>query len=491
MATWRITAPLALAALSACTSLPEDLGRSDVDALVAERGRPVEAGDAASLVASLTAEPLTAEAAVRVALLNNPQLQATYAELGFAAADMYEAGRIRNPVFSAAFLATDRSGERDQLTFGLVTTFTDLLTLRARKRLATAEFAAVKYVIGARVLEIVADTESAYYRFIGAKQVSALRARVARAGALSLALAERYHAAGNLTPRDLALEQAAASEAKLAALESDAEADGARTRLATILGLRAGDDWDTSAQLPAPLEEEDVLADLLVLAHKSRLDLAAAHARADIEADRLGVTNWTRWLGRLNVGAERERETGGGHLTGPTVDWEVPVFTQHRDALMRVDAGLEIAIAEVERLSLAVDNDVHLAYAVTENARARVTEYRDRLIPARVAAVQRAQEEENFMLIGIFELLAAKRREYEAYQGYLETVRDYWLARAALTRAVGNTLPGNADVGYQRIDIDALIQSRSHENHSSHDLEATTGPEREHGGRHDPNRGAR
>ena len=468
---WRRILFTVLLALNGCTTLPPDLGRSDVDALVSERGKPVDAGtsqDGTSLVESLTSQPLDAESAIRIALVNNPELKASYAKLEIAAADVYTAGRIRNPVFSASVLDSNQSGDRDQLTFGLVASFTDLLTLSARKRLAAAEFARIKQSIGAEVLRVAADAEAAYYRFVAAKQVAALRSQIARAGMLSAALAERYHAAGNLTPRELALERAAAAEAQLAALEADAETYTLRTELATVLGLSVAGTWDAPPQLPAPLDQEDALTSLLELAKQSRLDLAAAHAHADIVADRLGVTGWTRWLGELDVGVERERETDGTRLTGPVAAWEIPIFTQHRDELLRVDAELQMAIADVQRLSIAVENSVHLAYAATENAKMRVDEYRHHLIPARRAAVDRAQEEENFMLIGIFELLTTKQQEYDAYQGYFEAVRDYWLSRVDLALAVGNSLPSSANINNQLLDVDEYIRPKTAGKHAGH-----------------------
>ena len=44
------------------------------------------------------------------------------------------------------------------------------------------------------------------------------------------------------------------------------------------------------------------------------------------------------------------------------------------------------------------------------------------------------------MQIGIFQLLQAKREEIEAGREYVETLRDYWVARAELERVVGGTL---------------------------------------------------
>jgi len=45
------------------------------------------------------------------------------------------------------------------------------------------------------------------------------------------------------------------------------------------------------------------------------------------------------------------------------------------------------------------------------------------------------------MLVGAFELILAKQAEYDAYQEYVEAVRDYWVASAELERAVGG-FPG-------------------------------------------------
>ena len=48
------------------------------------------------------------------------------------------------------------------------------------------------------------------------------------------------------------------------------------------------------------------------------------------------------------------------------------------------------------------------------------------------------------MLVGVFELLQARRSQLDAYQSYVEAVRDYWLARTDLRRSVGGVLPGES-----------------------------------------------
>lgn len=471
--TYSITTVIVFVFLIGCTSVPKDLGRSDVDALIGKRGLPVDSetfkDNKDHFINSLIEKPLTAESAIRIALVNNPKLNTSYAELGISAADVYEAGRIRNPIFHFSTLDSNESGERNLTTFGLITSFTDLITLPSRKRFAEGEFSAMKQSVGAEVVNTAAEAEAAFYNFVGSKQVFRLRDQIAKAGELSLGLAKRYFDAGNLSRRELAIEYAAASESRLACLEAEAEAYEKRTELATVLGLSVADSWDSPAQLPVPLEQEDDINNLISLAKESRLDLAAALSRADLLANRLGVTNWTRWLGDLDVGIEHEKETDGAELTGPTIEWEIPIFSQNRDKKLRANVELQIAIAQAQDLNLDVENAVRLAHAATQNTKIRVKEYRDQLIPARIEAVERAQEEENYMLIGIFELIETKQAEYDAYQGYLEVVRDYWLARTELANAVGNTLPSSANVGKEHLDVEEYIAPKSSgADHSGH-----------------------
>jgi len=44
------------------------------------------------------------------------------------------------------------------------------------------------------------------------------------------------------------------------------------------------------------------------------------------------------------------------------------------------------------------------------------------------------------MLLGVFQLLQARREQIEVYRNYLDTVRDYWITRAELERATGGSL---------------------------------------------------
>ena len=47
------------------------------------------------------------------------------------------------------------------------------------------------------------------------------------------------------------------------------------------------------------------------------------------------------------------------------------------------------------------------------------------------------------MLTGAFDLIMAKQLEFEAYQKYIEAIRDYWIIRADMQRSLGGRLPSH------------------------------------------------
>jgi cobalt-zinc-cadmium efflux system outer membrane protein len=50
----------------------------------------------------------------------------------------------------------------------------------------------------------------------------------------------------------------------------------------------------------------------------------------------------------------------------------------------------------------------------------------------------------NSMLIGVYDVLLAKRMEIESEKAAIEAWRDAWVARFALEHAVGGRLPGGS-----------------------------------------------
>ena len=442
-----LRAPLAFAllALTACAAVPPDRGVADLQKLVAPRSGPslgATDSDTTALINTLLKAPLSIDDAVHVAWLNNPRVRREYARLGIAAAAVYDAGRLANPRVTVAGLLSNASGAANQVGFGVVQSFTDLLLLPARSRLATGEFERAKEQAGAVLLDLAADVDIAYGKLVGLQQRAALRQVAATTAHTAAELAQRYLEAGNLSALDLAKQRAAAASAQADSLQADSEVAVARSALNELLGLApTSADWRTVAELPAPVDDDADEASLLALAQTSRLDLAAQRREMALLTAALNTARHFRYVGTVELGVETERQSDRSRLTGPTLSLELPVFNQGAGKLTRAQAQLEEAQSVLAGLELSIANTVHLQAQRAAAARNRAAQLRSQLIPAREELLKRTQQEVNYMLEGPFHLLEVKQQTYAAYQAYIEVVRDYWLARAELGRAVGTRLP--------------------------------------------------
>ena len=439
------------ATLAGCATLDTSHDAASINTLLAAHGGPStgwdrNSKDDASAVSSWLAHPLTSDVAVRVAMLRSPRLQQLYGELGLAHADVLQAVQVANPRLGISSLAL-QNGPGSQLVLGLAAPLVDLIALPSRTRLARLEQDRSRLRIASAVLTVSLDVESAWYRSIGAEQVAGMRAAVADALQTSADLAQRFFDAGNITELQLNRELAAASLARIAASRALIDARLARLDLNTLMGLRGSEaGWTSSAVLPLPVEHEDDPIVLRQTASASSLDLLAARKEATIFASSARTTRALRLLGGTTIGYDREREVDGSVIKGPTLDLDLPIFNQGGARVARADAQLRIAKAKLALIELSADNAIDLAVERVRVLSDIVRIHREELVPQREIVALRSQDEENYALIGEFEVLMAKAQEYDAYQGFLEAVRDYWLARVDLTRLVGSRLPSDREV---------------------------------------------
>lgn len=155
-----------LAVLTGCAPLPTKPGFDGVQALVGAR-MPQEISWRQSeqerlahqaRVTDQLKSPLTLDAALRIALVNNPRLQASYEKLGMDYGELVQAGLPVNPVFSFSLASSSVGIGRE---FSVVQDFLSLLTLAPRKRLASALFEETKLSTAQQVLQLVTEVKKA------------------------------------------------------------------------------------------------------------------------------------------------------------------------------------------------------------------------------------------------------------------------------------------------------------------------------------------
>lgn len=448
--------------LLGCASVPQDRGWSRVGDLSAERGQvlPGHPGTGCdSGVDERLAVPLALPDAVAIALRCNPRIDASYARLGLASADVLKAGRLGNPLFSASYGFAGGAGAVDRFGFGVTADVIDLLQMPARTGLARAGLDRAQQETANEVLAVAAEVRRAWFVYVAARQSAQLQAAIAGAADASADYADSLFKAGNLSELELSLRQADAAASRLQDLHAQSQLALARQSLQRAMGLDGSRPWETPVTLPLPVNEEDAVDGLRALAETRRLDLAAATARVNAASDELALVRGSRWLDAGSVGASHERGTDGITSTGPELSLTLPLFNQGQGRVMEVQARLESAQADVNALRLDVALQIAHARSRLDAARSELTLLRTQLLPARARVTEQTRRQLNYMLAGSFELLLARQQQYEAFQRYDDALRDYWLARVALAEAVGTALPSDARIGTAEFSIDSLLKT--------------------------------
>jgi outer membrane protein, heavy metal efflux system len=317
----------------------------------------------------------------------------------------------------------------------------EIFLLPLRKRVAAAAFEAAKLRVTDAALGLEAATRTAFFRVQAAEQALASARTLADEAETGAALAGRQHQAGDITDLDLATEQALAGQGKLEVVQSEIELTAAREELNRDLGLpSAATEWQVTAPLPALPAADPPLAGLEAAAVARRQDLAALHRDAEAAERALPLTR-TAGIDDAQVGAHQERDAEGGRTTGPAATISVPIFNRGQAARRRAEARLRQARDRYQARVTEVQSEVREAWGRLLAARREAGLYRDSLLPLRRSIVELAQTSYNGMQVGIFQLLAAKQDAVRAERGGIAAVRDYWLARTRLERAIAGRLP--------------------------------------------------
>ncbi|MEM6645429.1 MAG: TolC family protein [Bacteroidota bacterium] len=439
----------------------EELHTRDTPAVVwRTNGAEDQAADAA--VDSLLALPLTIDHAVQVALLNNRSLQATYAELGVAQAQLVQAGLLSNPIFGG--VATWPFGEEDPPRLGLNVAFTflDLLYRPLRRAVATQEYEAAKLRVTGTVLDHAVLTEQAYYMLQAALSQQTLQQRILDHAAAAYEAALLLREAGNTPAVDVLVEQSAYEQARLDLLLVQQTAIDRQEALVRQLGLYGpAITFALPGELPAVPEAPPVLAGLRTRSYSSAalpsweievdplvdqalarsLALAAHRADLDATAQRLGLTDAERLLPDLEVGGELEREDGAWHL-GPEVEVVLPVFDQGQARRAALLATLRRQQALYYAEAVAVRSAVRAQVQRLSMAHGVAQHYQRVVLPLQAALVQQFLRQYNAMQVGVFQLIQVQQREAETARAYLDALADYWATQAeldALLRGRGPT----------------------------------------------------
>lgn len=445
-ATVRIAPVLLAALLAGCTSFSPDGGMGAVNDIVAPAlrqdavkiGSDDEAAAADARVRQLLKSPVTADAAVGIALLNNKGLQAAYDELGIAEAVMVEASLPPNPRFSVSGISTPV--ELD-IEARIVADILALATLPARAEIAAARFRQAQLRAAEETLRVAAETRRSYYDAVAAQQIVNALGHAESAAQTSAKLAKELGDTGAMNKLDLARENAFHADVVTQLEAARQRATGARERLIRRLGLL---DDVAALKLPqslAPLPKRpQAVAAVETEAIRRRVDLQIARIETEALAKSYGLTRATRFINLLDVaGVSRtQRDSGGTQGTGggAEVEFQVPIFDFGEVRVRQAEEAYMAAVNRLTEKAVEVRSQAREAYRKYRSSYGIADHYRSEVLPLRKTISDETMLRYGAMQIDVFSLLAEARQRIAANIAAIEAQKDFWLASAELDAAL-------------------------------------------------------
>ncbi|MEO8008999.1 MAG: TolC family protein [Betaproteobacteria bacterium] len=440
---------LALLLLGGCATFSRDGGFNTVAATSRDRldkdvtwvRSDADADTVRATVKKLLASPLPVDDAVQVALINNRGLQATYAELGIAEANLVQAGRLRNPGFT--FLRAQGGGEKRierTYTFDFVSLIMAPLATRIERR----RLEQTKLLVTNEVFRIAAETRKAYFEAVAAQESVRYFEQVKSAAEAGAELARLMAKAGNWSKLDQAREQVFYAEAVAQLARAQQNGVTGRERLIRLMGLWGEDlQFMLPERLPALPNDKPELKDLEPYAIRERLDIRSAQRETEALAASLGLTKTTRFLNVLDVSYLRNSEPGGVRETGYEISLEIPIFDWGGARVAKAEAIYMQAVNRVAETAVNARSEVRGSYAGYVSAYELAKHYRDEIVPLRKTISEENLLRYNGMLISVFELLADAREQVTSVNAYIEALKGFWIAETDLQKALGGKLPAS------------------------------------------------
>ena len=423
---------LALAMAGCAGAVPnagiDDISNRTSDAAggpVAWHQTPDARAQAAARARDMAEAPLTAESAVRIAVLNNPGLQVELASLGIANAALAHAGTIRNPILDGSITAPTGGGPVN-LDFGLAFELLDLLTIPTRRAIAGADLAATKDRLTGAVLTLAADTRAAFVDVQAAQarhRLSENALGVARSRHL---LAATLLDAGNIPESrarhaSLALEQATQRHRRM-----EVDVEKARAGLTAIMGFEPGSvDWTLSAALSPPPVDPPALHDLGQRAKATSVALSAAGHDTTATLKRSGLSRRSDTLEGGEAGIAVARDDGEWEL-GPSLAIPLPIFDSGHAEHIEADARLSRMGNLTSQLRIETVRDAENLARDVLASHQTAREMLESTVPMMEANHADLVRQYNAMQVDLFALFDSRARLLDGRMAALEEIARYW-----------------------------------------------------------------
>lgn len=424
-----------LCALCACARSPYDRAWLARD-LARRTGFPARsAGDdrEARVPAGVSLSALTEDAAAATALWNNAAFNGELSQLGFARADLAEAGMLPNPTLALLLPVGPR-----QIESWLAWPIEALWQRPRRVEAAQRDVARAAQSLVQTGLDLARDARVAHIDAVLARARAALRADAARVLASLEALAQARLRGGDIGAPEVAAAAMEAGAARELSLRANTEVTLADARLRLTLGLTDATSALTPVADALPVATEESLDVLLSVAMAVRPDVRAAELGVEAAGARIGWER-TRVFGLVaRVDAFGPAPLGPHEVTARLgVQATLPIFQQNQFGVERAEAELDRAAWRYAQTRQQVVAEVTSARAQVEQLQSSLRAWREAVRPAAEEATRGAERSFVQGETSWIAVLDATRRVIDARVREVELDAELRRALAQLQRSTG------------------------------------------------------
>jgi cobalt-zinc-cadmium efflux system outer membrane protein len=391
---------------------------------------------------------LTLDAAIRLALSDNPDIRVLAAAIASARGEVTTAKTWQNPEVSVApgfKKVRDPSTTEFHGDFGLDQTFEWPGKRALRRAVAEKNVGVRQLALAGFRSQLAIQVRRAYFTLLATRDVVALRQQRLTL-AKSFVDAAKKKVEGGFAPEFEATKaEVEVVTAQKSLREAQARQDAARVALNALMGRPPTE----------PLTVAGTLGDNVALPNQSTLlEKALAQNPAvkvqEAQAERTGLSLQSTRKSRLpdfKVGPSVEY-TRDEQIVGFGLSLPLPFWDKKKGEIATATAEQEKALAELEKLRREIMRDVTTAAQNLTSAKDSLTFYtpalRDKLKAALDAAEQSYSEGRTPLLL----YLESQRTYFDTQTDYFDTLQKTFEAQAELESAIG-------------VSLDQLSQSRT------------------------------
>ncbi|WP_108658287.1 TolC family protein [Acuticoccus kandeliae] len=389
------------------------------------------------------------DTAVKVALLNNRELQADYADLGIAFADLWQESLPVNPAVS---VGTSLNVMTQALEGLLIANILSYATRERRVAIAETRARQAQSRAVEKTLALALETRRAWVEAAAAWGVVGELNQALTAADAAAELSVELGRTGAFPKIEQARNQAFYAELTAEKARAVLAARLAKEKLTRLLGL-----WGANLtyevpnglpSLPRGIRDESAIERAAL---QNRVDLKIAKLELEALARSYGLTKATRYLTDLQVVAgvewEREESTSEDHGKEVTevehrltprleVEFEIPIFDTGAARMRKANLEIMRATNLLAARAVAVRSEARAAHLSYRGSYDIARHYRDAVVPLRKAVEDESLLNYNGMITSTFDLLADTRARIESARAALDARRDFYLAEIDVTAAI-------------------------------------------------------